>query len=963
MVELLNAIARLWWNWTASMFWQVGLLILVIAGIDLLIRKWAWPQLRYALWSLVLVKLLLPPTLSLPSAVVPGLKPVVAQVARWLEVEKPATRDTAASMADPGFRIADSPLSLTPQFQGFPVSAGGSVTIYDAGDDLSFHAGGHPQAAREDATPPEADTPSSVGRLLSSTPLIWQFYAMSIWLLGTLILGIWLFLRLHSVAGRQASPAAAASLPQSFYNHLADCATRLGLRRIPRVVVTKRLTSPAVFGVWAPVLLMPKGYLSKLSRRDTEHMLLHELAHIKRGDLAMHSLYLLLQIVYWYHPLLWLVRRHIHHLRELSCDGTVAELLRERTPAYRQTLLETARRMLTTSVEPGLGLLGLFEDSNYLLVRLDWLTKPTWRYRTMKRAVVATSAVLMFACVLPMAQGQESAPADVTRVSTSEVVSDPVAGDNQQTQDQVSRDIARLQAQLEQLMAQQRGLQKQLEALSQQRRPAATLEHRREVVGRPSTELVEIYRVREGDTLATIARKFYGPENLQENIARLAERNHVNEAQGLRVGQELQIPARGAPRDPTAQIAHERQLLLRAHEQAQRAQDEAKQAAKEADLARLQAERARAEALHLQAQNQGQPDWAQSMQAYGDQMGKWGHSEQMKKWEEDMARWGQKMGQWGQEFGRRQAAAVNGSMSDSEVPPMPPMPAMPAMPPAPTAPPAPAVPMPEVHTPALEPPVLPAIPEKEDGREEATSRREQTVDLAAGQLLDVVNEVGSIYVHGGDGPGGKIVATIKAKADTKEKAAQIVDQVELVVTPMDGGVRVSMTKPGIQNKREGLNYQVLLDVTVPRNARLRASQAAGGICLGSLRGTVDASVKAGSIQANDVSGRVALSVDAGSIEFIAPRDFSAKVQAKANVGAIQSDFPLEFAKSRGVAVGSSASGTIGEGEGELSLKTNAGSIQIRQQGAEPTRGGRIRPAPAPRPETRSQPESQPREVF
>ena len=65
MIELLNHIARLWWDWTASMFWQVGLLILVIGCIDLLTRKWAWPQLRYALWSLILVKLLLPPTLVL----------------------------------------------------------------------------------------------------------------------------------------------------------------------------------------------------------------------------------------------------------------------------------------------------------------------------------------------------------------------------------------------------------------------------------------------------------------------------------------------------------------------------------------------------------------------------------------------------------------------------------------------------------------------------------------------------------------------------------------------------------------------------------------------------------------------------------------------------------------------------------------------------------------------------------
>jgi pyruvate-formate lyase-activating enzyme len=57
---------------------------------------------------------------------------------------------------------------------------------------------------------------------------------------------------------------------------------------------------------------------------------------------------MLLQIVYWYNPLLWLVRQQVHHLRELSCDGTVAELLRERTLAYRQTLLETARRLAGT---------------------------------------------------------------------------------------------------------------------------------------------------------------------------------------------------------------------------------------------------------------------------------------------------------------------------------------------------------------------------------------------------------------------------------------------------------------------------------------------------------------------------------------------------------------------------------------------------------------------------------------
>ena len=441
----------------------------------------------------------------------------------------------------------------------------------------------------------------------------WQFYAMMIWLLGTLILGIWLFLRLHRVAGRQGYRAAAASLPQSFYNHLADCAMRLGLRRIPRVVVTKRLTSPAVFGVFSPVLLVPKGYLSKLSRRDTEHMLLHELAHIKRGDLVMHGLYMLLQIVYWYNPLLWLVRRHMHHLRELSCDGTVAELLRERTPAYRQTLLETARRMLTTSVEPGLGLLGLFEDSNHLLVRLNWLTKPTWRYSTMKRAIVATIAVLMFACVLPMAQGQESASPEITKVSNCRGRARP------------------------------RG----------RRQPADT---------RPS---VPGHRQAAGEA-RTNEGPAAGPAEPAQGPGRAAQSN-AGRAKGAGRGRG------GAARRPRPSAREsEPRAKCRAAPREPRAGTRRRSAGRPRGNASGSSgkQRAQAESRHRQAWDVDKQDWAKSMQAYGDQMKQWEQSDQMKKWREEMAKWGQKMGSWGQELASRQTgAAARRTPSSPQMPP------------------------------------------------------------------------------------------------------------------------------------------------------------------------------------------------------------------------------------------------------------------------------------------------------
>ena len=100
MIESINSIAHLWWAWSAAMFWQVGLLIVLIACIDRLLRRWAWPQLRYALWSLVLIKLILPPTMSVPSGIVPALRPVASQALRAVEVEKPIEGADSAPAAD-----------------------------------------------------------------------------------------------------------------------------------------------------------------------------------------------------------------------------------------------------------------------------------------------------------------------------------------------------------------------------------------------------------------------------------------------------------------------------------------------------------------------------------------------------------------------------------------------------------------------------------------------------------------------------------------------------------------------------------------------------------------------------------------------------------------------------------------------------------------------------------------------
>ena len=76
MIDLLNGIAQPWWAWMGSMLWQASLLILIVTALDYILRRWAWPQVRYALWILVLVKLILPPSWTLPSSLISGWTPL-----------------------------------------------------------------------------------------------------------------------------------------------------------------------------------------------------------------------------------------------------------------------------------------------------------------------------------------------------------------------------------------------------------------------------------------------------------------------------------------------------------------------------------------------------------------------------------------------------------------------------------------------------------------------------------------------------------------------------------------------------------------------------------------------------------------------------------------------------------------------------------------------------------------------
>jgi beta-lactamase regulating signal transducer with metallopeptidase domain/Tol biopolymer transport system component len=369
MIAAVNQIAQSWWSWMGPMLWQVSLLILIVTALDFLLRRWAWPQVRYTLWLLVLVKLIIPPSWTLPSSL----------VSRWQPVVQANLEDRfgvylgAPTAREPLAMSAYIPASMTPSVPG-----------------------------DESATQSAQTKPSESSSLPAGRPLGWKAIVMLAWIAGMGLFVVLLAVRIARLRRWHKKQVEKKVIPVWYYELLVETTKRLKLGRLPAIVFSKDAKAPAVYGMFRPVLLLPASYLDSLSREDAGHVLLHELAHLKRGDLWLHGLCLLLQIVYWFNPLLIWTRRQMRHVREICCDLTIANVLREKTMKYRQTLLNTARELLTQTAEPGMGLLGVFEDPFRLVARLRWLEKKTWRTRKLMTAAVALVALVMTAAVLPM---------------------------------------------------------------------------------------------------------------------------------------------------------------------------------------------------------------------------------------------------------------------------------------------------------------------------------------------------------------------------------------------------------------------------------------------------------------------------------------------------------------------------------------------------------------------------------
>jgi hypothetical protein len=230
-------------------------------------------------------------------------------------------------------------------------------------------------------------------------------------------------------------------------------------------------------------------------------------------------------------------------------------------------------------------------------------------------------------------------------------------------------------------------------------------------------------------------------------------------------------------------------------------------------------------------------------------------------------------------------------------------------------------------------------------RAKAERTEELTAPLTDITALDVATNVGTIRLDGADVAEARITAKITVKAQTEEEARQLVEQVRLRVEPSGRNLVLRAVKPsGFGRNELAVDFTIAApghlaaecatdvgDIRITDLAgRIEAKTDVGKVVCAGLRGNATLRTNVGDIRATyapdaPAAIRLAATTNVGSVDFEGPTEISARLSASANVGSIDTDRPLMVTGQ----MKKSVNATLGNAKGDITLRTNVGSIRIR----------------------------------
>jgi len=284
-------------NWIVSS----SVLVLIVMTLRYILKEKISLRLRYALWAMVLLRLLLPVNIGNSSISIMNLTDKLSEETIW--------QSAHAGASEGVYHEPDSVQELLKNNY-----ESGRVYILD-------YVGGNTEPAVKNDSIDSNEKADFVKA--ANTAIILKDIIMYIWIVGMIIAGTWF-----------------AAVNLKFLLRIKKDSYLAGNDTVAvlPVYVTSSIETPCVYG-----LFLPKVYVTPEVIKDTKiyrHVIEHESTHYRHGDHIWCALRTIAVVIHWYNPLVWAAAFLSKKDSELACDeGTIRRIGEEERLEYGRTLI------------------------------------------------------------------------------------------------------------------------------------------------------------------------------------------------------------------------------------------------------------------------------------------------------------------------------------------------------------------------------------------------------------------------------------------------------------------------------------------------------------------------------------------------------------------------------------------------------------------------------------------------
>jgi bla regulator protein BlaR1 len=200
-----------------------------------------------------------------------------------------------------------------------------------------------------------ATSPAISGTLKQDRPHWIPVFLYAIWFCGFMTV-----LSLYMTRGSRLKKAERRAQPLtngSAYGVLQALEISNGLKKRIKLVSSTSSMEPGVFGIFRPVLLLPEGMTERLNDSELEAIIAHEVVHVRRHDNLIATVHMVIEALFWFHPMVWWLGTKLVQERERACDEEVLKLVKN-PQSYAEGILKVCEFYLESPLACVAGVTG-----------------------------------------------------------------------------------------------------------------------------------------------------------------------------------------------------------------------------------------------------------------------------------------------------------------------------------------------------------------------------------------------------------------------------------------------------------------------------------------------------------------------------------------------------------------------------------------------------------------------------